>query len=134
MRLGIAMLNSNSTLNQLMYQNQLKINPGETATVYFQLVDLDQQSGNCPAPRYIPAAGATMSVNMYSLDQAKSITKVATNPFADDKSIWSFNLTAADTQIAAGVNMKVTLTEGANIKIANAEAVLIFGSKSQYSC
>lgn len=133
MRLGIRILNSSSSLNYLSYLNQAQISPGETATVYFQLVDLEQGTP-CGALRYMSASGATVSIMLTSLDQAKNITKVASNPFADDRSIWSFTLNALETVNAAGVNMKVTLTEGANVKIAIAEAAVIIGSKSPYSC
>lgn len=132
MRLGIKMLNNTSLLNSLQYLNQVQINPGETYTVYFQLVDLDASS-TCPL-RYIPATGAQMGIMLTSIDQAKNISKIPTNPFADDRSIWSFNLSSNETQYAAGVNLKVTLTEGANIKIAVADSVIVFGPRSPYSC
>lgn len=134
MRLGIQMLNSSSTVNSVLPVNQVQINPGETGSVYFQLVDLDQKSGNCPALRYLPMTGATLSVALTSLNAANNLTKMPTNPFPQDISIWSFNLSAGDTAIMAGINMKATLTEGASVKIANAEAVIIVGPKSAYSC
>lgn len=135
MRLGIRMLNNISTLNNLIYVNQVRINPGENYTVYFQLVDLDQQDPyQQKAPvRYIPIIGSTMNLNLTSINVLNNISKIPTNPFTDDRSIWSFNLASSDTQIAAGVNMSVTLTEGSNIRIANAPAVIIFGSQSVYS-
>ena len=134
MRLGIQMLNNSSSLNNLIVQNQTQINPGESTTVYFQLVDLDQKNGNCPAPRYIPAAGAIVQIQLTSVDTAKNIIKFATQPFPQDTSIFSFNLSASETQYGAGVNMKVTLNESGNIKIGIAESAIIFGPKSPYSC
>lgn len=129
MRLGVKMLDSSSTLNNLMYLNQVQINPGDTATVIFQIVDLDKGG-----QRFIPASGATMQINLVSIDQSKNVQKIPTNPFADDRSIWSFNLTATDTAMAAGVNMSVKLTQGADIKTATAEQAVIFGAPSKYSC
>lgn len=135
MRLGIQMLNNSSLVNSLLYLNQVIINPGETSTVYFQLVDLDSQHGaNCPALRYISASGATMSIKLTSINVANNISKIPFNPFPDDRSIWAFNLSAVETQYAAGINMRVTLTEGASVKIAIAEAAVIIGPKSVYSC
>jgi hypothetical protein len=129
------MLNNSSLLNSLAYLNQVIINPGETYTVYFQLVDLDQpRVANAPGQRYIPVSGSTLSVQLNSINQANVITKIPSNPFADDRSIWSFNLSAAETAIAAGVNMNVTLTEGSLIRIARAEAVIIIGPTSVFSC
>jgi hypothetical protein len=134
MRLGIQMLNSSSTVNSVLPVNQIQVNPGETSSVYFQLVDLDQKNGNCPASRYMPMTGATLSILLTSLNAANNLTKLPTNPFPQDTSVWSFNLSASDTAIMAGINMKATLTEGPNVRIANAEAVVIVGPKSQYSC
>lgn len=135
MRLGIRMLNNSSSINNLMYVNQVKIAPGETYTVYFQLVDLDSQDPyQQKAPiRYIPVTGATITINLTSINAANNISKIPTTPFSGDTSVWSFNLLASDTQIAAGVNMKVTLIEGANISIANAPAAVLFGPQSIYS-
>lgn len=135
MRLGIRILNNTSTLNGLFYANQAIINPGETFPVFFQLVDLDLMGGaNCPPQRYIPITGATMSIQLVSIDNSKTITKIPFNPFPEDRSIWAFNLSSSDTQMAAGINMKVMLTEGTNIKIAIAEAVIIIGPRSPYCC
>ncbi|MEM4360415.1 MAG: hypothetical protein QXT45_07805 [Candidatus Bilamarchaeaceae archaeon] len=126
MRLGIKMLDSDSTLNDLKYLNQVDIYPGETVTVMFQLIN--SQSGH----RYIPASGATLSAKMYSVNDANNITKAATNPFADDRSIWSFTLNAIETQKLAGVNLELTLTEGTNIKKTWGHAVIVVHPKSPY--
>jgi len=129
MRLGIKMLNSSSSLNNLQYLNQARINPGDTATIMFQLIDLDQGG-----QRYIPAMGATMAIKLVSIDNANVISKIPTIPFSDDRSIWSFNLMASETSIAAGVNMSVVLTQSSDIKSATAEAAVVFGPQSKYSC
>lgn len=147
MRLGIQMLDPGSSINNLMYLNQYRINPGETAAVYFQFVDLDKQnnggcsggfsgtgSGSCPPQRYIPATGATVSISLTSININNNITKIPVNAFVGDNSIWSFNMSAADTQIAAGINMKVVLTQGPNINIVNADGVIIIGPQSCYQC
>ena len=134
MKLGLRMLDTLSGLNNLMYQNQTVIEPGDTATVYFQIVDMDRAQGLNYWQRYIPTTGATMSVKMTSLDAAKNITKIPTNPFADDRSIFSFQLSAAETRYAAGVNLSVTLVEGANVKKIEGKGLLIVGPASQYSC
>jgi len=117
-----------------MYANQTVIAPGETVTVYFQMVDLDRVHGTNFYQRYVPASGATISAKLTSLDTSKNITKIPSNPFADDRSVFSFSLSSAETQLAAGVNLSVTLTEGANIKKAEGKGVFIVGPKSQYSC
>jgi len=134
MRLGIKMLNSGSGLNNLMYLNQVIVNPGDTATIMFQLVDLDQGG-----QRYIPASGSLVNVNLTSIDQSKNIAKIPTNPFTDDRSVWSFNMLTTESAMAAGVNMSVKLTQTlpgpvTDVKTATAEQAVIFGPQSKYSC
>jgi hypothetical protein len=136
MRLGVRMLNNSSTLNNLMYVNQTRINPGETATIMFQLVDLDQQDVyQQKAPiRYIPLVGSQVTAALNSINQANNLSKIPSNPFTDDRSIWSFNLLASETQTMAGVNMSVNLVEGSAVRVATAEAAVIVGPSSKYSC
>lgn len=136
MRLGIRMLNNTSTLNTLMYVNQVRVNPGESYTVLFQLVDLDQQDPyQQKAPiRYIPAPGSNITINLISINKANNILKIPSNPFSQDGSIWSFNLNTADTTSMAGVNMQVTLLENGQTRIGTAEAAIVVGPQSNYSC
>jgi hypothetical protein len=139
MRLGLVMLINSSTLNNLMYQNQAQVNPGENFTVMFQLIDLDQMQATNLAPnaianRYIPSSGATMMAALTSFNVANSLSKIPINPFPDDRSVWAFNLNSAETAIMAGINLTVTLIDGSNVKIATGQAVIIVGPRSQYSC
>lgn len=127
MKLGIQMLESESTLNNLIPSNQLEIAPGETATVMFQLVN--SKTGQ----RYIPAAGATMTAKLVASNNVNVISKIPTQPFAaDDRSIWSFPLSAADTAKAAGVNMEIVVTEGAAVKKVWAQSVIIMAPNSPF--
>lgn len=133
MQLSVKMLNSSSSLNSLMYQNQTFVSSGETKTIYFQLIDLDMSNGNC-SQRFIPTSAATVSVNFISLDIAKNISKIASNPFADDRSIWAITLNSSETASLAGVNMNVTVVDGSNIYKTVASSVLVVNPKSPYSC
>ena len=141
MRLGIKMLSSSSTLNNLQYLNQVQVNPGETTAVYFQLVDMEQNAQNVQSgqisqnyQRYIPIAASTMTIGMFSNNKVNNINKVPSNPFPDDRSVWAFNLNSFNTSVGAGINMTVTLTEGVNIRIATAEAAIIIGPKNFCQC
>lgn len=121
------MLESESTLNNLIPSNQLEIAPGETAVVMFQLVN--SKTGQ----RYVPAAGATMTAKLVASNNVNIISKIPTQPFAaDDRSIWSFPMSAADTAKAAGVNMEIVLTEGASVKKVWAQSVLIMAPYSPF--
>jgi len=127
MRLGLKLLNSNSSLNQISEIPFLRLARGETADLMFQIVDLDQKG-----LRYIPAAGATVKVQIprspqilpdpngtnnritadYSIDQAVSPA------FADDKSIYKLPLLATQTATMISTNVRVVVTEGSQVKIA----------------
>lgn len=127
MKLGIQMLESESALNSLITTNQVEVAPGETATVMFQLIN--SKNGQ----RYMPATGATMTAQLVASNNVNIINKIPTQPFAaDDRSIWSFPLSATDTAKCAGVNIQVILTEGANIKKVWAQSVFIMAPNSPF--
>lgn len=127
MRLHLKLLSADSSVNQLKEIKQLKIAKGETTDLVFQLVDLDQGG-----QRYMPAAGATLQVSIprnpsvipddtgvnlrSTVDH--SINRAAAQAFAQDASIFRLPLLAQDTQTMTSTNVKVTLTEGSNVKIA----------------
>lgn len=135
MKLGVRVLNSNSTLNNLMHLNQIEVSPGETATVIMQLVDLTTVSeSNRIGNRYMPATGATLSVTIQSNNSANVLTKVASQPFAQDASVWQITLNATETAQIGAMDLLVTLTEGASIKKANGKQTLIADSSSPYQC
>lgn len=127
MKLAIQMLDPQSTLNNLIYINQAEIIPGETPTIMFQLVNASTKQ------RYIPSTGANMTIRLFSTNSNNMITKTPVQPFvSDDRSIWSFSLNSTETSKAAGVNMEITLTEGANIKKVWAQSVIVFAPLSPY--
>jgi hypothetical protein len=114
-RLSLRMLDSVSGVNNFNYANSVGMTEGDSPTVYFQLVDLSQDradQGFVPAGRrYCPAAGATMTVNLLHVDDARKVVKTATQPFANDPSIWCFSLLPTDP-VRGTVNVVVTLSEG----------------------
>jgi hypothetical protein len=135
MRLGFRVLDSGTTVNDLQYMNQLTIFPGENTTIYLQFVDLNTvQDYSKWGNRYMPATGATATAVINSINDANTVTKTMYQPFSQDPSIWAFNLAQADTQNMAGVNINVTLIEGANTKIAVGYNVLIMQPQSLYQC
>lgn len=136
MKLNLQMLDPSSTLNKLHLLSEVEVYPGSTATIMFQLVDLNQQlSDICDLySRYVPASGATVSVVISNLDSANVVTKTATNPFADDRSIWSFDLTATETTQLSGITLQVTVTEGASVKKFISSGVLVVHPSSPFTC
>jgi hypothetical protein len=140
MRLGIKIIDPSSTLNQLKRIESLSIAPGETATLFFQLVDLSQQG----APRYVPQAGATVQVTLPRSTQVvpgtlansrtyvdPTISRAAANAFgADDRSVWMTPFTTTDTAAMISNAVQIVLTEGASVSIASlSRAITMIGNQ-----
>lgn len=110
------LLNSDAELNNFKEISALNYVPGENPTIVFRL--FDEQLGI----RFIPTAVATMTVDMINSD-GTTLTKTPTVLDADDRSIWTFNLTDTETQALAGSNIQVNLDDNGDLKkavIANA--------------
>lgn len=122
MRLSAKMLKNVSSVNHFEYSATAFLSEGSANEVYFQLVDLDKvyypgvdtsALPNTPL-RYMPASGATVSVIFDSLFDDAEITLAATQPFAQDSSIWKVAL--AVDEIPASGNFIFSLTEGTSVK------------------
>jgi hypothetical protein len=125
MKLGIQLLDSSSTLNSLRKITEQTIRQGETTDVYFQLVDGEQAN-----LRYIPGSGSTAFVEIPRFTEALptilnqrdvkdySVRQFAVNPFPGDLSVWKLPLTSVQTKNMMSSGMRVTITDGAVIKIA----------------
>lgn len=131
MRLNAKILKNVANVNNWQYANQASIQEGQANEIYFQLVDYDKVPGSDKSSalpdsplRYMPQGVASVSATFPSIDSALEFTVVATQPFADDKSIWKISLLS--TQLPKSGNFKIKLTEdGAdkNILAKNAIAV-----------
>lgn len=137
MRLEVKMLSRSSTVNSLKYVSTVELARGETLSLMFQLFDAD--TGN----RYVPAAGATVQVQIpryleylptiqgdssavdYSVNQA------AAQPFAGDASIWATPLTAVQTSKMTSQNAKFVLTEGTTVTIASVKYAIRVASDQE---
>lgn len=119
MLLSARFLNDVANVNSFEYAQVGQFTEGEATSIYFQLIDASLDGalkGFAPAGRrYIPATGATLSVVVNSIDDGKKITRVATNPFPDDRSIWKLDFLATDT-ISGTASLQLTLTEGAVVR------------------
>lgn len=137
MRLEVRMLSRSSSLNSLKYVSTVEFARGETLSLMFQLFDADT------GIRYIPAAGATLQVQIpryleyiptiqdeptptdYSVNQA------AAQPFPGDLSIWSTPLTASQTAKMTSQNAKFVLTEGSTVSIASVKYAIRVASDQE---
>lgn len=137
MRLGINLLNTGASLNAFKVVPLITVYQGETCDLVFQLMDLEQNI------RYVPDAEASLLVEIGRLPEAMgtisntremkdySIRRQAIAPFVGDKSIWKLSLTAAETQNMMSSNVRITLTEGLQKKIAQIpQAIKVFRSEA----
>lgn len=112
--LTIKLLMDNSTVNNYRYLEAKDYTPGVAFDVKFQLYDSETHN------RYMPASGSTMSVVMKD-QTGTDFTKVASMLFsADDRSMWTFSLTALEATNLTGGNFKVELNEGGTISVGMA--------------
>lgn len=114
MLLSARLLNNVTNVNSYDTGLQVQFTEGDQLTVYLQLIDLakDPDARPLTGRRYVPASGSTLQITLKSNDTAKTITKVASNPFSGDLSIWSFPILSSD-QIKGTWTLLLTLTEGA---------------------
>jgi len=123
MRLNAKILKNVANVNSFQYEEQAYLSEGSTNEFYFQLVDLskltygkDSQEFPDHPLRYMPAAGATISAEFDSLEDEMKFSVNATQPFANDTSIWK--VTSLSTQLPRSGNFSITLTEGLSIQKA----------------
>lgn len=106
------------SVNSFDYDDQWTIRSGEPNTLYFQLVDLDQDE-----LRYFTGLNGSASINVTfpSIDDTKVIT-IAAAVNANDPSIWAVTLTSTQTPNTGSVLFKIT--EGANVRSFSVQSMI----------
>ena len=110
MKIYIKALKNVDNINSWQYSSQSTVYSGQTNDLYFQIVDRDRADST----RYIPVSGATCSIYFPNLDNAKKLTIQASQPFAQDSSIWKVTV-AANQNVSSG-NVVFNLTENSITK------------------
>ena len=117
--LSLTFLQDVGSVNAFSYVPALVLGAKSPGTLYFQLIDssvstpitsgsiISSQAGR----RFMPAVGATLSVTLNNLDDAKKVIRTATQPFSQDASIWSIPILGTDFPTGATVDVKITLNE-----------------------
>lgn len=113
MILKFKILSQASSVNSFYEVDTHKIVNGNATSIFFRLIQ-DRSEINQDALRYIPESGAQVSVTFNHIDASKVITRVATQPYTQDTSIWKVDILATD-QLSFNT-MAVTITEGSNIR------------------
>lgn len=109
MQLSSKLVKNLESVNSWAYTDSWTIgrdgSSGEAATFAFQIVDLDREG-----IRYVPSAQATLEIIFPSLNNETVLTKVASFPYADDRSLWTVSLLSTDLP-QSGV-VRFSLTDG----------------------
>lgn len=104
MKLSAKFLKNVTDVNCFQYVSQWDIAEGSAQSLYFQVIDKHKEDN-----RYITQATAySIDVSFLSVDDDSIITIAATQPFADDKSIWKVDLTAAQVPNSGAVDFSLT--------------------------
>lgn len=115
MLLSARILKDVSSVNSFEIAEVAEFTEGSVTSVYFQLIDSSVNPASCgfnpTGRRFIPASGSTLQCVVQHVDDAIKITRFATNPYADDRSIWKLDFFSTD-KIRGTCNLQVTLTEG----------------------
>jgi hypothetical protein len=118
MKLSAKVLGNVNDVNSWEYQNQAEFSEGDTTSLFLQLVDLSKdradQGFNPSGRRYMPEAGALLTVVFDHIDDARKVTRPASQPFPEDPSIWEVAIMSTDT-LRGTVNLKLSLNEGGTI-------------------
>lgn len=124
MRLNAKILKNIVDINHWQHTNQAHISEGQVNSIHLKLVDLDwstkagvEQSTSFPEfpIRYISSASVvTVKAHFLSIDDDAEFEIIGTQPFADDKSIYKFDLSS--DQIPNAGNLPITVTEDGVVK------------------
>ena len=125
MKLNIKTIKNFANINQYDYASEWGIRQEDSTTLYFQLVDSDQEN-----LRYLPT-DASYSVSV-TFPASTPVIKSATQASALDRSIWSVLINSTD-KINTG-NFQVTVTEGANVKKFSVLQAIVVESLNSGGC
>lgn len=128
MLLSCRILKDVANVNSFEYDLAAKITAGDTVSLYIQLIDASvhtREDGFYPSGRrYMPVVGATLQVTFDNINDAKKVTKFASQPFAQDPSIWKIDVLSTDP-IKGTVNIRLSLTESGVVTRGTLQAGLL---------
>lgn len=104
-----------SSVNSFGYGEVFEFTEGDTVSLYFQLIDKSLDKDMRPAGRrFMPAAGATLQAVVHNIQTSRIITRFATQPYAQDGSIWKLDLLPTDV-IKGTASIKLSLSESGKV-------------------
>jgi hypothetical protein len=127
MKLSARPLINIADVNTFDVSTQMELHVGNATTLYLQLVDLDKDTHlDPPGKRYMPHRDATLVLRFINIHEHKEFCRFASQPFAQDPSIWAVHLLSTDP-IAGTVDVHGVLREHAVTKTFNLHAGLCIG-------
>jgi hypothetical protein len=127
-RLALRPLEDVQSVNDFEYATEVHAGRGDQFDFYFQLVDLEKMRARegvtPPGLRYVPASGATLMATFLNVRAASEFSRPATQPFAQDPSIWRLSILSTDPLLAT-VQLRLRLTEGSSIRTVVADAIIL---------
>lgn len=111
MVLDLLLINEDATLNSYIFIGTQRFVPGAAFDIMAKLMQPDKDI------RYIPDSGATLSMTLKKND-GSDLVLAGSFPFADDRSIIKFSVTAGDSADLIGQSLTAEITEGANVSFA----------------
>lgn len=115
MLLSCRFLDNVCGVNSFEYRPQLRFSEGDGPEIYLQLIDASQDRAeagfNPGGRRYVPGTGAILQVTLDNINSANVVTRVASQPFPGDASIWKIQLLATD-KVSGTVALRLALTVG----------------------
>lgn len=132
MKLSARFLNAVGGVNSFQWSEQLEYVEGDgPVDLFFQLVDSTQdlasQGYKPQGRRYCPAAGATLQCVIDNIDDSVRITRSATQPFAQDPSIWKLTVLSTD-KVRGTCALRLNLTEGGKVQSGRVDAAVLVAS------
>jgi hypothetical protein len=125
-------------VNTWEYGDVYRLSQGDTPTLYLQLIDLDKDKDvlkNRPSgKRYMPATGAVLTATIQNINAVNTVVKVATQPFANDPSIWAISILSTDPIVSGTFSLQLALTEGSKTTSAMVSNVINIGSQIGSRC
>jgi hypothetical protein len=105
MSLSLKVLNSDATLNSFFETSTFSTIRGSDIAIVLRLFQPDKKI------RYIPSVSAVITMDFLKSD-GTSISKTASFPFSDDRSIIQFSLSDTETALLISQSLLVKVVEG----------------------
>lgn len=109
---GLKILNSEATLNSFQDIEIANVYKNSDVTIIMQICQPEKKN-----IRYIPDSGAVITLDLQKSD-GTVLTKTASNPFAEDRSIIQITLSNSETALLISQNLIAKIVEGSDRSFA----------------